>query len=351
MALTRTAGRRCERCAGVLVYKPGHEATECRFCGELAPIPPVGAVRHHDYATASAAPRGALTGHEIACHTCGARAIVTHQATRCTFCDSPAVVELPAGEQLLPETVLPFAIDAPAARAGFERWMRSRWFAPGDLVHRSRVGAVDGVYLPYWSYASRTTTTYLGQRGVDYLDEERTWDHGEWKTRDVMKTKWWPASGTVEVAFDDVMVCASTSVPQPLADQLEPWDVPSLRPYDDRYLAGFTAERYGIDLEAGFALAEAKMWPRLQRAIHRDIGGDRQRIHHTSTTHARVTFQHALLPLWLAAFRYRGKVYRVTINARTGAISGERPWSVYKLAALAMLLGAVVFAIWWTQRG
>lgn len=53
----------------------------------------------------------------------------------------------------------------------------------------------------------------------------------------------------------------------------------------------------------------------------------------------------------IAAFRYRDKVHRVTINARTGAGAGERPWSVYKIAALAIFVGLVAFAIWWFTRG
>jgi len=336
----------------VVVYKPGHAAMECRFCGALAPIEPASRpLAAHDYATAATtAPRGALAGHEIACHTCGARAVVTVHATRCAFCDSPAVVETFGQNLISPECVLPFTVDAPAARAAFRGWMRSRWFAPSDLIHRSRVGAVDGVYLPYWSYDARTTARYDGERGDDYTETERYWDDGDWKDRQVTRTRWSRASGTVHVAFDDVMVCASRSVPQRHADQLEPWDLPSLQPFDDRYLAGFVAERYAIDLEAGFALAERKMGPRITRAIERDLGGDRRRIHHTELHHASVRFKHALMPLWIAAFRYRDRVYRVTINARTGAIAGDRPWSVAKLAMLAIVVGALAFAIWWFTR-
>ena len=61
--------------------------------------------------------------------------------------------------------------------------------------------------------------------------------------------------------------------------------------------------------------------------------------------HDQVTFKHILLPLWLSAFRYRDRVYRVSINARTGEVSGERPWSWVKITAVVGVAVAWVVAI------
>ena len=52
-----------------------------------------------------------------------------------------------------------------------------------------------------------------------------------------------------------------------------------------------------------------------------------------------VTFKHILLPVWLVAYRFRGRTYRFVVNARTGRVQGERPWSAWKIA-LAVILGA-----------
>jgi hypothetical protein len=56
-----------------------------------------------------------------------------------------------------------------------------------------------------------------------------------------------------------------------------------------------------------------------------------------------VTFKHVLLPVWLAAYKYRGKSYRFVVNGRTGAVQGERPWSAWKIA-FAVILGLIVAA-------
>ncbi len=77
--------------------------------------------------------------------------------------------------------------------------------------------------------------------------------------------------------------------------------------------------------------------------VKRDIGGDRQRVHSVNTRYHEVTFKHILLPVWLAAFRYRGKPYQVLINGQTGEVEGERPYSWLKIT-LAVLSAAAVAA-------
>jgi hypothetical protein len=55
------------------------------------------------------------------------------------------------------------------------------------------------------------------------------------------------------------------------------------------------------------------------------------------------------LPVWLSAYRYHNKVYRFFVNARTGEVQGERPWSWVKiaLAILAALpfIAAMVYVV------
>jgi hypothetical protein len=247
---------------------------------------------------------------------------------------------------IAPESVLPFFVDKDTAGHKFQIWLRKRWFAPFDLIKRAKREGLDGVYLPYWTYDSDTSTRYTGQRGEHYyVTEHYTDSQGKRQSRRVRKTRWYSASGTVQVDFDDVLVCATPSLPVKIIDKLEPWDLPQLKPYDGKFLAGFIAERYRIDLEAGFQIAETKMEPRIRSAICSDIGGDEQRIFSMNVRHANTTFKHVLLPLWMSSFRYGNKVYRVTVNARTGEVAGERPWSVFKIVALIVLIAAIIIGI------
>ena len=151
------------------------------------------------------------------------------------------------------------------------------------------------------------------------------------------------ASGNVARFFDDVLVLASKSLPKKYTDGLEPWDLSALEPYKPEYLAGFRAEAYAVPLHDGFTEARQRMDAVIARDIRFDIGGDRQRIHSVETDLRDVTFKHVLLPVWLAAYKYRGETYRFVVNGRTGKVQGERPWSAIKIA-IAVVVGLAVAA-------
>jgi hypothetical protein len=124
--------------------------------------------------------------------------------------------------------------------------------------------------------------------------------------------------------------------------ELEPWDLAALEPYDDRYLSGFLSESYSVGLKQGFELAKGIMAGEIDRTIRRDIGGDEQRIHRKDSAYSDITFKHILLPIWTSAYRYKGKVYRFLINARTGEVQRERPWSWVKIGFAILAVATVI---------
>ena len=155
-----------------------------------------------------------------------------------------------------------------------------------------------------------------------------------------------PASGTVHNSFDDVLIVASDSLPRKYMVKLEPWDLEAVAPFTDAYLSGFRTESYTVDLEQGFELATGRMEPVINQTIRRDIGGDEQRILSKDTQYFDVTFKHLLLPVWISAYRYQDKVYRFMVNARTGQVSGERPWSWVKITLAVLVALVVIFVIY-----
>jgi hypothetical protein len=65
-----------------------------------------------------------------------------------------------------------------------------------------------------------------------------------------------------------------------------------------------------------------------------------------SNTFDETTFKHVLLPVWIAAFRYNGKVYRFLVNGQTGNVSGNAPYSILKITLFVLMcLGLVAAAI------
>jgi hypothetical protein len=68
---------------------------------------------------------------------------------------------------------------------------------------------------------------------------------------------------------------------------------------------------------------------------------------HMDVSYSDITFKHILLPVWISAYRFKDKVYRFLVNARTGEVQGERPWSWIKITLAAvvalMVVGVIIF--------
>lgn len=357
----------CAQCGAQLSYDPAAQALACGYCGNIQPAPEIAArdlasaLQELDYA---AALRDAIddaeieTTHASRCDNCGAHVGFEPgvTATDCPFCASPLVAMSEAHRHFRPKAVAPFLVPEREARKALGRWLGSRWFAPGDLSEAARAGRpMTGVYLPYWTFDAATASRYDGERG----DIHHVW---RWVTvmkdgarrrvrRKVAEIRWRRRSGRVSRQFDDVLVLASKSLPPSLASQLSAhgaFDLDGLRPYAPAYLAGFGAETYRVDLQEGYAAAQGVMGYTIRRDVRMDIGGDRQRVRRIETAYSDVTFKHVLLPIWIAAYRYRGKVYRYLVNGRTGQVMGERPWSWTKIffSTVALLAaGGVLFFI------
>ena len=343
----------CPQCSAAQTFDPGTSRLVCDHCGNAVQIVlENNAIPTHDLfgktAITSLRASEISTGtREVVCKECGAHAIVTRRAERCAFCDAPMVVEVDSGDASIPPGgVLPFIVDGKAAAQKFAGWLSGRWFAPSDLTARSRRDRMDGVYLPFWTFDAASTTQYDGQRGrVHTSTETYTDSSGKEQTRTVETVDWTSVSGTVNDVSDNVLVAGSPTLPSKLVDKLAPWELPKLRAFDARFLAGFSAERYKVQPADGFTAAYPIIEAHIKARICSDIGGDRQKIDNMKVDWNAVGFRHLLLPVWLSSFRYNEKVFHVTVNAATGEVAGERPWSVTKIMMLIVVIAAVIAVI------
>jgi hypothetical protein len=156
------------------------------------------------------------------------------------------------------------------------------------------------------------------------------------------RINWTPVSGTVYVSFDDVTIGASKTISRAILDSLEPWDTTHLVSFDEKYLSGFEAEEYTVGLDNGFEFAKAKMSSKIKQNIRYDIGGDQQQIQQMHTQHNEVTYKNVLFPVWTASFNWKEKEYYYAINAQTGKIVGERPYSYVKIIFTILTLMSLV---------
>ncbi len=344
----------CDQCGADMRFDAQAGVLKCDHCGNTQPIEGHGgtvhAIREMDFRAALDAklPEADIEETRVAsCPNCGAQVefdAKTH-ASECPFCATPVVTDTGTHRHIKPKGLLPFAVEERAAHDAMNKWLGRLWFAPNGLRQYARKGRrMAGIYVPYWTFDADTKSRYRGEHGTVYYVTRTVTRNGETKQVREQRVRWRPASGRVARFFDDVLVLASRSLPKTFTDNLAPWDLSGLEPYRPEYLAGYRAEGYTVELPEGYNEARTYMDRVILRDVKFDIGGDRQRVHSVDTTVSDVTFKHILLPVWLAAYKYRGKTYRFVVNGRSGKVQGERPWSWIKIT-LAVLAGLIVAGI------
>ena len=97
------------------------------------------------------------------------------------------------------------------------------------------MGKVTGVYVPFWVFSGdvKGTLGYKAQtssssRSGDYI---------------ITQTNHYQLVRDAALSFDNLPVDASGRIDDRLMDSLEPFNTAETKPFDMRYLAGFTADR------------------------------------------------------------------------------------------------------------
>ncbi len=346
----------CSQCGSLLKFQPGSRSITCQHCGHGNEIEKAGQpVVEHDLRQALARAKEEHQVEEtvsVKCESCAAEYSfeANEHAGSCPFCGTDTVADTTSSKQIKPDALLPFAITKQQAAESMQRWLKGLWFAPSKLSRFARGrGDFSGLYLPYWTFDSDTQTSYRGERGTNYYVKvpHTTMVDGKQvrTTRTEVRVRWKAVTGSVSRFFDDVLVPGSHSLPRKALERVGSWDLSSLEGYQKDFLVGFRAESYQVGVDDAFVHAQDIMSSVIYNDIRRDIGGDHQRITKADTKHDDTSFKHVLLPLWLSAFQFKGKSYRLAVNGRTGEVYGERPysgWKIFFAVAAAFVVAAIV---------
>jgi hypothetical protein len=349
----------CDNCGAKLTFSIGAQKLKCEHCGHEKELQFAEGARVEEKNLEEAlnaqvtrrSATGQFTGtHEVSCTSCGATVSFsgTLTSTACSYCDAPIQREKAheAKHRLPVDGVCTFLVEKDVAGKKLKDWVKSLWFAPGEFTKRGVEGKFDGVYMPYFTFDAMTYTRYTGERGdAHYV----TVGSGQNQKKE-RRVNWSSARGAFQRFFDDVCIPALKSLPQALLHKLEPWPLDKLVPFSDQALSGKLAHTYEVELKDGLGLAKQRIEAELNGDVRQRIGGDEQRIHSMDTAYSALTYKHVLLPVWILAYRYAGKSYRVVVNAMTGQVSGERPYSPIKIA-LAVTAGLIVLIILATMGG
>jgi len=341
---------KCPSCGASIKFDPASGNLVCPYCHHEEHIPEpeleMGQeVQELDFHEAEA--RSSFRWGEekkfVICDACAAELVydALEVANVCPYCGSNHVMEIAPENTVAPNGIIPFQITKEQANENFRKWIKGQWFAPNEARKSAKAEAFTGVYLPYWTFDTKTASQYSATYG-----RRRTVYDKEGKPQTV--TDWFSCTGFYQEFIDDHLVLASKRYDTNILSKVEPFNLKEARAYQSEFLQGFVAERYSIGLDEGWQLAKEEIHDHLESQITYHIlwkhRADVVMNLKFSTAYSDITYKYLMLPLWLSTFRYGDKVYQFMVNGQTGKVGGKYPVSPIKvtiaiIVALLILLG------------
>ena len=339
--------KKCPNCGATVVYDPATRGLLCEYCGYQKALPspdseqPVSEIDFNSASNRNSFDWGAKK-KSIVCSNCGGESIydVLETAAVCPFCGSTSVMPAATEDSIAPGGVCPFEIPMNKAGGLFTKWLKGKLFTPSAAKKQAKPDAFKGVYLPYWTFDSLTTSSFTGQAGYD-----RRVKRGD---SYVTETSWKSVSGVYQEFIDDQLVVASKRHEDSGVKKAEPFDFSRMVPYRPELVAGFIAERYSVGLQEGWKNAQELIKNHLRTSIEGHIRqnwhADRAGNVRFATQFDKITYKYVLIPVWISSFVYKGKNYQFVVNGQTGKVGGKAPISALRVT-IAILIALALIAL------
>lgn len=279
----------------------------------------------------------------VRCENCGAENVISVYdiASECPFCGSSQIVQIDELPGKKPDRVIAFRISSDNSRELFSKWIKRKLYVPKKVKKDIPSIKINGVYLPCWTYDANSISEYKGRLGKRYTVTVGSGKNRRTETR----IRWFYIKGTEFVDFDDVITNAGNKINASELSSIEPFNTNESFVYEQKFLAGFSAEHYKINVQAGWKNVQPRMKNYIKTRIlshyHYDVVG----YLNFEPVYKNITYKYVLLPIWIGAYSYNKKDFRFIVNGENGKITGKYPISAPKVIVTVLIIFIVLFLL------
>jgi hypothetical protein len=257
----------------------------------------------------------------LRCTSCAGQVVwdVAKREAACVFCGATTLEEVVRTEEIpAPEAALLRVVPPEKAEAAYRAWARASFWRPAEL--RALSVRLQAMYLPGWSFDSTADSHWAGLQPAP--------------TR----------SGKRPVTGHDVLRLRHTI---PASGGVTPRELTALLPFDESRSGPWSAAEQELPFEPP-AVSQRAAALQAHAAMSRGHAAHIARSHGlTSCNVASTWMDHdvrlRMLPIYIGAYRFRGRPWRFLVNGQTGEVFGDAPVDRVKVA-LVILASVVVLA-------
>lgn len=327
----------CKTCGAELYWDAEAGALKCQYCDSIfqpsdfedATINADPTIDTTIDATYSSHADTLVEGMVIyKCDNCGAEVVTseTTMATTCAYCGRAISITNKTAGDFRPDKVVPFKINKEKATEIYKKYIKSSKLTPKLFSEEQTIQKMQGLYVPFFLHSAKLDATAnidaenikSSRRGDDKVEH-----HSVYRIDMDM-------SGV----YENIPTDASKKIDNKMMDNLEPFDLKTLTPFNPAFMAGYFAEQPDEKAEDTIDRATERMEAAIKEKMKETAGNySTKTISYYNGDFSEKSAQYAMLPVWLLNVEYQDKMYTFAINGDTGKSVGKLPISKLKLLA------------------
>lgn len=325
----------CPNCKAGLEFNPESKKWKCNYCFSEFNVNEVDATYEKKKGSRQETTEDL---NSYSCTSCGAELIsdATVAATFCVYCNSHSIIKSRFSGKFTPKSVIPFKIGKKDAQEIYTKWISKKKFAPKEFKNNKELEKITGIYAPFWLFDNNVK---------GHLDGEGTKIH-TWSDRDYKytQTKYYSILRECTANYNGVPVDGLKKLDDSVMMGIEPYDYNELTDFSMKYMSGFMAEKYDVDVKEASAVANERVKQYMSSRLSQTVTGYSSFTQNSNRiTITNMEYSYAMLPIYLLVNEYEGKKYEFFINGQTGKIIGTPP--IYRASQIKFAL--LIFIITW----
>jgi DNA-directed RNA polymerase subunit RPC12/RpoP len=272
-----------------------------------------------------------------ACPSCGAEFVGDKNtiAMVCPCCGNAQTVQKGGDDAMLkPDYCIPFKLEKKSAVEALKQYCDGKRFLPDSFTKENQVEKIQGMYAPFWLFEAKA------QARIRYKAVKvKSWSDGDY---DYTKTDYYSVVRDGSLNFEKMPVDGSDKLNNAYMDAVEPFDCSQLNNFQSECLAGYSAEKYDVDVEAGKEKANERIRNSIVKEFVSSVTGySRVELESSAVNIESGKVSNALLPMWILNTKYNGENYQFIMNGQTGKFVGKLPVDKGKALKFSLILTAI----------